>query len=176
MTPTTEKAIEWLQALAPQPFVGTESRLLTLLQLLRDLATGAQDDPTARIRELSRRRDEIEREIERVREGLAGPLDMTQVKERYAQIADTARRLLADFRQVEENFRMLDGETRERIATALAHPGPVVIDAVVNRAELAMPPSITLEIAKGFTLYMVRAIMNGRGDELVDLATTNFWR
>jgi pyruvate dehydrogenase (quinone) len=64
----------------------------------------------------------------------------------------------------------------ESIATALAHPGPVVIDAVVNRAELAMPPSITLEMAKGFTLYMVRAIMNGRGDELVDLATTNFWR
>ena len=82
LTPATEKAIEWLQALAPQPFVGTESRLLTLLQLLRDLAAGAQDDPTARIRELARRRDEIEREIERVREGRAGPLDTTQVKER----------------------------------------------------------------------------------------------
>jgi len=123
MSPATEKAIEWLQALAPQPLVGTESRLLTLLQLLRDLATGAQDDPTARIRELARRRDEIEREIERVREGRAGPLDMTQVKERYAQIADTARRLLADFRQVEENFRMLDGETRERIATSTQPKG-----------------------------------------------------
>jgi hypothetical protein len=126
MTPATEKAIEWLQALAPQPFVGTESRLLTLLQLLRDLATGAQDDPTARIRELARRRDEIEREIERVREGRAGPLDMTQVKERYAQIADTARRLLADFRQVEENFRMLDGETRERIATSTQPKGALL--------------------------------------------------
>jgi pyruvate dehydrogenase (quinone) len=62
------------------------------------------------------------------------------------------------------------------IAAALAHDGPVLIDAVVNRTELAMPPSITLEMAKGFTLYMVKAIMSGRGDEIIDLAKTNPWR
>jgi pyruvate dehydrogenase (quinone) len=62
------------------------------------------------------------------------------------------------------------------IAAALAHEGPVLVDAVVNRTELAMPPSITLEMAKGFTLYMVKAIMSHRGDELVDLAKTNLWR
>jgi pyruvate dehydrogenase (quinone) len=62
------------------------------------------------------------------------------------------------------------------IAAALAHDGPVLVDAVVNRTELAMPPSITTEMAKGFTLYMVKAIMSGRGDELIDLAKTNLWR
>jgi len=62
------------------------------------------------------------------------------------------------------------------IDSALAHDGPVLIDAVVNRTELAMPPSITVEMAKGFSLYMVKAIMNGRGDEIVDLAKTNLWR
>ncbi|HKN10926.1 MAG TPA: thiamine pyrophosphate-dependent enzyme, partial [Pseudomonadota bacterium] len=62
------------------------------------------------------------------------------------------------------------------IAAALAHDGPALIDAVVNRTELAMPPSITLEMAKGFTLYMVKAIMSGRGDEIIDLAKTNLWR
>ncbi len=126
LTPATEKAIEWLQTLAPQQFIGTESRLLTLFQLLRDLAAGAQDDPSARIRDLTRRRDDIEREIERVREGRAGPLDATQVKERYAQVADTARRLLADFRQVEENFRVLDSQTRERIATSTQPKGALL--------------------------------------------------
>lgn len=126
LTPATERAIEWLQTLAPQQFIGTESRLLTLFQLLRDLAAGAQDDPTARIRELERRRDEIEREIERVRQGRAGPLDATQVKERYAQIADTARRLLTDFRQVEENFRALDSQTRERIAVSTQPKGALL--------------------------------------------------
>jgi pyruvate dehydrogenase (quinone) len=67
-------------------------------------------------------------------------------------------------------------EVDDGIAAALAHDGPVLVDAVVNRTELAMPPSITLEMAKGFTLYMVKAVMNGRGDEVVDLAKTNLWR
>jgi pyruvate dehydrogenase (quinone) len=67
-------------------------------------------------------------------------------------------------------------EVEDGIATALAHEGPVLIDAVVNRTELAMPPSITLEMAKGFSLYMVKAIMNGRADEVIDLALSNLWR
>jgi len=62
------------------------------------------------------------------------------------------------------------------IAAALSHDGPVLVDAVVNRSELAMPPSVTLEMAKGFTLYMVKAVMNGRGDEVIDLARSNLWR
>jgi pyruvate dehydrogenase (quinone) len=62
------------------------------------------------------------------------------------------------------------------VAAALAHDGPVLIDAVVNRQELAIPPKITLEMAKGFTLYMVKAVMSGRADEVLDLAVTNLWR
>jgi pyruvate dehydrogenase (quinone) len=62
------------------------------------------------------------------------------------------------------------------IAAAFAHDGPVLIDAVVNRTELAMPPSVTLEMAKGFTLFMVKAVMSGRADEIIDLAKTNLWR
>src|SRR5260370_38032920 len=62
------------------------------------------------------------------------------------------------------------------IAAALAHDGPVLVDAVVNRTELAMPPAVTAEMAKGFTLYMVKAVMSGRGDELIELAKTNLWR
>ena len=61
------------------------------------------------------------------------------------------------------------------IKAALAHDGPVLVDAVVNRTELAMPPAITLEMAKGFTLYMMKAVLSGRGDELVDLAVSNLW-
>jgi pyruvate dehydrogenase (quinone) len=67
-------------------------------------------------------------------------------------------------------------EVEDGIAAALAHDGPVVIDAVVNRTELAMPPSVTLEMAKGFSLYMIRAILSGRADEVIDLARTNLWR
>jgi pyruvate dehydrogenase (quinone) len=64
----------------------------------------------------------------------------------------------------------------DAIAAALAHDGPVLIDAVVNRSELAMPPAVTLEMAKGFSLYMLRAVMNGRADEVIELAKSNLWR
>ena len=67
-------------------------------------------------------------------------------------------------------------DVEKGIAEALAHDGPVLIDAVVARSELAMPPSVTVEMAKGFTLFMVKAVMSGRGDEIVDLAKTNLWR
>jgi pyruvate dehydrogenase (quinone) len=67
-------------------------------------------------------------------------------------------------------------EVEEGITTALAHKGPVVIDAVVNRMELVMPPSITVEMARGFSLFMVKAILSGRGEEVIDLARTNLWR
>ena len=68
------------------------------------------------------------------------------------------------------------GEVDAGMEAAFAHAGPVLIDAVVNRTELAMPPAITLEMAKGFSLYMLKAVMNGRTDEIVDLARSNLWR
>ncbi|PYE19636.1 pyruvate dehydrogenase (quinone) [Paraburkholderia silvatlantica] len=56
---------------------------------------------------------------------------------------------------------------------AFAQPGPALVDVVISKHELAMPPTIELQQAKGFSLYMLRAILNGRGDELVELAKTN---
>ncbi|MGO9543306.1 MAG: ubiquinone-dependent pyruvate dehydrogenase [Rhodomicrobium sp.] len=67
-------------------------------------------------------------------------------------------------------------EVDEGIAAAFAHDGPVLIDALVNRTELAMPPSITLDMAKGFSLYMIKAVIDGRAGEILDLAKTNLWR
>jgi pyruvate dehydrogenase (quinone) len=68
------------------------------------------------------------------------------------------------------------GEVEGGIADALAYDGPVLIDAVVSRSVLPIPPSITVEMAKGFSLYMLKAVMGGRGDDLIDLARTNLWQ
>jgi pyruvate dehydrogenase (quinone) len=68
------------------------------------------------------------------------------------------------------------GDVEKGIAEALAHKGPVLVDAVVSRMVLPIPPSITVEMAKGFSLYMLKAIIGGRGDDLVDLARTNLWQ
>jgi hypothetical protein len=126
LTPAAEKALEWLATLGPRAFVGTESRLLTIVQLLREIVTTTEASPETRIAELERRKDELEQEIARVRAGGYAPFNPTQIKERYLQVEDTARRLLSDFRQVEENFRLLDRATRERIATSSGSKGEVL--------------------------------------------------
>ena len=55
-------------------------------------------------------------------------------------------------------------------------PGPAIVDVIVNRQELSLPPKIMLNQAIGFNLYAMRAILNGRGDEIIDLAKTNLLR
>jgi pyruvate dehydrogenase (quinone) len=65
---------------------------------------------------------------------------------------------------------------RPALQRALAHDGPALVEVIVNRQELSMPPTITVQQALGFSLYMVRAVLNGRGDEVVDLAKTNLFR
>src|SRR5712671_2302083 len=62
------------------------------------------------------------------------------------------------------------------IAQALKHDGPAVVEVFVARQELAMPPTITLEQAKGFSLFMMKAVLSGRGDEIIDLAKVNLFR
>lgn len=59
------------------------------------------------------------------------------------------------------------------LRAAFSHDGPVLVDVVTAKQELVMPPRIQIEQAKGFSLYMLKAIMNGRGDEIVELARTN---
>ncbi|BCQ27713.1 ubiquinone-dependent pyruvate dehydrogenase (plasmid) [Caballeronia sp. NK8] len=68
-----------------------------------------------------------------------------------------------------EESEQLESALRE----AFAHKGPAVVDVVTSKHELAMPPTIELSQAKGFSLYMLRAILSGRGDEIVELARTN---
>jgi pyruvate dehydrogenase (quinone) len=62
------------------------------------------------------------------------------------------------------------------IAQALQYDGPALVEVLVSRQELSMPPTITLEQAKGFGLFMLRAVLSGRGDEIIDLAKVNLLR
>jgi len=116
LTPATEKAIAWLGTLTERSFVGTESRLLTLFELLKQMSEGSETDPQLRIAELHKRRDEIDAEIARILAGDIPLLDDTALKDRFQQFIQLARELLTDFREVEHNFRGLDRRVRERIA------------------------------------------------------------
>jgi pyruvate dehydrogenase (quinone) len=68
------------------------------------------------------------------------------------------------------------GDVRPMIAQALSHNGPALVEVKVSRQELSMPPTITLEQMKGFSLFMLKAVLSGRGDEIVDLAKINLFR
>lgn len=65
------------------------------------------------------------------------------------------------------------GDLDSAMRDVLSHPGPALLDAVTARTELSLPPKVTLEQMKGFTLYMAKAIMSGRGDAIIELGKTN---
>jgi pyruvate dehydrogenase (quinone) len=66
-------------------------------------------------------------------------------------------------------------QVRPMIAQALEYDGPALVEVLVHRQELSMPPTVTFEQMKGFSLFMLKAVLSGRGDEVIDLARTNLF-
>jgi pyruvate dehydrogenase (quinone) len=64
-------------------------------------------------------------------------------------------------------------ELEDTLRAAFDHPGPALVSVKVDKHELSLPPSIDFEQAKGFGIYLVKAMLNGRGNEILDLAKTN---
>lgn len=114
LTPSTEKVLEWIRDLEKREFVGTESRLKKIIEILREIAYMNIDDPTKRLEELERQKKEIENEIEKIESGVIERLTETQIKERYFEVYDATHKLLSDFKQIEYNFRQLDRDIREK--------------------------------------------------------------
>jgi hypothetical protein len=133
LTAPAEQAIRWLSTLTARSFVGTESRLLTLFELLRQLHQGSQTDPTVRIAHLQQRRDEIDAEIAGIEAGAIPVLDDTELRDRFQQFVQTSRELLSDFRHVEQNFRDLDRNVREQIATWTDSRGELLVGIMGER-------------------------------------------
>jgi pyruvate dehydrogenase (quinone) len=82
--------------------------------------------------------------------------------------ADVANAMGIYARRVENSADLPDA-----VADVLGHDGPALLDVVTERQELSIPPNITAEQLKGFTLYALRSVMSGRGDELIDLSKAN---
>ncbi len=112
-----------------------------------------------------------------------GSLAFVELEMKAAGIVDFGTDLHnPDFAKMAEAAGLLGlrAETSEQvkpmIAQALEHDGPALVEVLVSRQELSMPPTITVDEAKGFGLFMLRAILSGRGDEIVDLARVNVFR
>lgn len=164
LMPATEKAIAWLGSLGERSFVGTESRLLTLFELLRQMSAGSESDPTKRIAELHKRRDEIDADIARVLAGDALLLDDTALKDRFQQFMQLARDLLTDFREVEHNFRQLDRRVRERIALWDGAKGALLEQIMGERDTIA-----DSDQGRSFRAFWDFLMSSQRQDELTEL-------
>ncbi|MEZ5738019.1 MAG: DUF3375 domain-containing protein [Burkholderiaceae bacterium] len=164
LTPATEKAIAWLAQLAERQFVGTESRLLTLFDLLKQMSEGSEADPARRIADLQRKRDEIDAEIARVLAGDVPLLDDTALKDRFQQFTQGARELLTDFREVEHNFRRLDRRVRERIALWEGSKGELLEQIMGERDAIA-----DSDQGKSFRAFWDFLLSSRRQDELTAL-------
>lgn len=137
LTPAVHEAVDFVADLQERSFVGTESRLQTIFELLRQLADDSDADPNSRLRSLHRRRDEIDAKIARLEAGHGDVLDAASRRDRYQQFARTARELLGDFRQVEENFRKLDRQLREQIAGWTGSKGELLDEMIADRQSIA---------------------------------------
>ena len=110
-------------------------------------------------------------------------LAFVELEMKAAGIVDFATHLHnPDFAKIAEGAGLLglSVETADQvepmITKALQHTGPALVQIPVPRQELSMPPAITLEQAKGFSLFMMKAVLSGRGDEIIDLANVNLFR
>ncbi|MYT36021.1 DUF3375 family protein [Streptomyces sp. SID8356] len=130
-TAAVEKALAWVRSLEERSFVGTESGLNTIFDLLRQIAFGTQTNPEARLSELTRRRDALDQEIVRVEVDV---LDSAALRDRYQQVTTTAHGLLADFREVEANLRDLDRDLRSKSFQTTKRPAHLQSD--VHKAVL----------------------------------------
>ncbi len=164
LAPATEKAIGWLATLGERSFVGTESRLLTLFALLRQMREGSEADPQRRLAELERRRSEIDAQIAQVKAGELSLLDDSALKDRFQQFLQGARELLADFREVEHNFRGLDRRVRERIALWEGSKGALLADILGERDAIA-----DSDQGRSFRAFWDFLMSRARQEELTEL-------
>lgn len=127
LTSGSELALRWLASLDKKEFVGTESRLLQIIRLLEEMMQKTQPDPAERIKLLEKQKEALDQEIAElsVREEPLEP-DETQLKERFFELERMARDLIADFKEVGENFRLLDQQAREKQLTKTTVRGTMI--------------------------------------------------
>jgi uncharacterized protein DUF3375 len=169
LTPPTERVIDWISGFQQRQFVTAESRLMMVFELLRQIIEGTEVDPETRIAELERKKVAIEREIRQIRKGDLPLLDATQVKDRFLQMEATARGLLGDFRQVEQNFRTLDRAVRERVATFEGSKGTLLEEIFSQRDAIA-----SSDQGKSFRAFWDFLMSPTRQEELTALLEAAF--
>ncbi|MBN2735801.1 MAG: DUF3375 domain-containing protein [Spirochaetales bacterium] len=108
LTGYIERVFRWLEDLKPRESVGTESRFYDILRRLEELVSKSLENPEEKIKELKEKRKAIDQEMKEIeKSGMVRSFDNWQIKERFEEISRSSRDLLADFKEVEENFKFI---------------------------------------------------------------------
>ncbi len=132
----TSKTLDWLLSLRREEFVGTESKFMGLLGQIKDLVEFTNEDTSERIRMLEAKKMEIEHQIQSLRAGEnAHVYEEYQVLPRFRNITQTAKELLSDFKEVEDNFKTITKSIYQKHAEGASSKGDILgftFDALDN--------------------------------------------
>ncbi len=128
LTAEFEKALAFVQRASQDvTFVGTESRLRTILDVLNSIVAGSAEDPRVRERELEARKQAIERELAHLKQTpQASRLTDTQIRERFALATQQLQQLKSEFRAVEDRFKAITRKVQQKILSAEESRGDIL--------------------------------------------------
>lgn len=169
LTATSEDVVRWVETLQGRAFVATQSRLTSIFAVLKALVQGSETDPEVRLAELQRQRDGIDAEMQRLQEGHLRVMSTPEALDHLQQLTGLARDLLADFREVEQNFRALDREVREHITTWDGTQGELLASIFANQQGITS--SLQGRTFQGFWDYLMSPQLRTELRDLLHRAT-----
>ena len=169
LTAAAEDVVHWVEGLRGRDFVATQSRLTSIFAVLKALVQQSETDPEVRLAELQRQRDGIDAEMQRIRDGNIRVMTAPEALDHFQQLTSLAKDLLSDFREVEQNFRKLDRQVREQIATWDGSQGELLETIFANQQDISS--SLQGRTFQGFWDYLMSPQLRTELKDLLQRAT-----
>ena len=169
LTAAAEDVVRWVENLRGRDFVATQSRLTSIFAVLKELVQQSETDPDVRLAELQRQRDGIDAEMQRIRDGNIRVMTGPEALDHLQQLTSLAKDLLSDFREVEQNFRKLDRQVREQIATWNGTQGELLESIFSNQQDISS--SLQGRTFQGFWDYLMSPQLRTELQDLLQRAT-----
>ncbi|MGY2743392.1 DUF3375 domain-containing protein [Arthrobacter sp. UYCu723] len=169
LTAAAEDVVRWVESLRGRDFVATQSRLTSIFAVLKALVQQSETDPEVRLAELQRQRDGIDAEMQRIRDGNVRVMSAPEALDHFQQLTALAKDLLSDFREVEQNFRRLDRQVREQIATWDGSQGELLASIFANQQDISS--SLQGRTFQGFWDYLMSPQLRTELRDLLQRAT-----
>lgn len=169
LTAAAEDVVRWVESLSGRDFVATQSRLTSIFAVLKALVQQSETDPEVRLAELQRQRDGIGAEMQRIKDGNIRVMTAPEALDHFQQLTTLAKDLLSDFREVEQNFRKLDRQVREQIATWDGTQGELLASIFANQHDIS--GSLQGRTFQGFWDYLMSPQLRTELRDLLQRAT-----